>query len=189
MTPEELWKEAVHGSQPAWEKLYAMFGGRLYQFFLKNTSNPELAMDKSQEVFERLFRHKEAFHTGSLKTWMFHIAKNLLIDEWRRRPRADILAENPPDIADPGVRVEDEVIAKLDREQIIQLLDAALPKLPANDRIAVGLVYLGGLSFPELAKVMDIPIGTAKTQVRQARIKLDKMLTAKLEGQTAKEEA
>jgi len=68
-------------------------------------------------------------------------------------------------------------------------LDAALPKRPANDRSAGGLVYLGGLSFPELAKVMDIPIGTAKTQVRQARIKLDKMLTAKLEGQTAKEEA
>lgn len=189
MTPEELWKEAVRGSQSAWEKLYAMFGGRLYQFFLKNTSNPELAMDKSQEVFERLFRHKEAFQTGSLKTWMFHIARNLLIDEWRRRPRSEILAENPPEVVDPAVPVEEGVIARLDREQMIQALDATLPSLPADDRIVIGLIYLGGLSFPELAKVMDIPLGTAKTRVRQARLRLDRLLAAKLNGQVATEEA
>ncbi len=189
MTPEELWREATRGSQSAWEKLYALFGGRLYQFFLKNTSRPELAMDKTQEVFERLFRHREAFHTGSLKTWIFHIARNLLIDEWRRRPRQEVLADNPPEVADPAVRVEDWVIQKLDREQMIRLLDTCLPQLSEDDRVVIGLSYLGGLSFPELAKVMEIPLGTAKTRVRQARLRLDRLLMAGLGREGEKEVA
>ncbi len=189
MTPEELWREAVRGSQSAWENLYAMFGGKLYQFFLKNTSQPELAMDMAQGVFERLYRHREAFHTGSLKTWIFHIARNLLIDEWRRKPRREVLADNPPEVADPTVRVEDWVIQKLDREQMVKLIDTCLPQLAEDDRVIIGLIYLGGLSIPELAKVTEVPLGTAKTRVRQARLRLDRMLMASLGTQGEREVA
>ncbi len=179
MTPEEIWKEAVHGSQKAWNQLYALFGGKMYQFFFKNTGNPQLAMDKTQEVFERLFRHKEAFQGGTLSTWMFRIAKNMLIDEWRKRPKAEILTENPPETPDSQVSVEDGVVRKLEHEAAVKLIDEALPLLGDEERMIIGLTYLGGLSFPELAQVLELPLGTVKTKVRQARLKLDRLIGEK----------
>lgn len=182
MTPEELWLEAIQGNQRAWSDLYQQFGGRLYQFFLKNTCNPELSMDKAQEVFERLYRRKEAFQGGSLKAWIFHIAKNLLIDEWRKKKRLDVPSECAAEVADASVHVEEAVVEKLDREQMVRLLDTTLPELSDQDRILIGLIYLGGVSIPEVAQIMELPLGTAKTQVRQARLRLDRKMTEKLQG-------
>ncbi len=183
MTPEELWREALRGHQPSWEALYRLLGGRLYQFFLKNTGKPELAMDKTQEVFERLWKHREAFIDGSLNTWVFRIARNLLIDLWRRKPRAEILAEDPPEVVDPAVGVEESVLTKLHREDMLRHIDDSLALLSEDDRLILGVVYLGGLSLPELASVMEIPLGTAKTRCRQARLRLDRLLQDRLKGQ------
>jgi RNA polymerase sigma-70 factor (ECF subfamily) len=181
-TPEQLWKDAVRGSGEAWNRLYSLFGLKLYQFFLKNTSDPELARDKSQEVFERLFRHREAFSEGSLKTWMFRIARNLLIDHWRVKGRKfDLFGDNPPPIPDQSVNVEESVIAKIHREDMVRLIDATLPLLSDEDRLLIGLVYLGGLSIPELSQVLEIPLGTAKTRVRAARLRLDKLLVERMQ--------
>jgi RNA polymerase sigma-70 factor (ECF subfamily) len=181
MTPEELWKHAVHGSQEAWKEVYAFLGPKLYQFFLKNTSNPDVAMDKSQEVFEKLYNHREAFTEGNLKTWVFRIARNLLIDYWRRKGRrAECFGEDAPEIPDPLVNVEEGVINRLHRDDMIRLIDETLPQLIEEDRLIIGLVYLGGLSIPELAQVMEAPLGTAKTWVRQARLRLDRLMAEKL---------
>lgn len=176
MTPEELWKEAVRGYAPAWESLYRMFGPRLYHFFLKNMGDIELAGDKTQEVFERLFAHKGDFVGGNLKTWIFRIARNLLIDWYRRRGRREVLSEDPPEVPDPGQPLEDSVLNRLEREDLMRLVDQALDELSEDDRLVLGLVYLGGLSLPELAEVMEIPLGTAKTRTRQARLRLDRWL-------------
>lgn len=181
MTPEELWKEAARGSQPAWKSLYELFGGKLYQFFLKNTSHPEIAMDLSHEVFLRLFNHRESFVYGSLKTWIFRIAHNLLIDHWRKKgKKVDFFGENAPEIPDPAVNVEEQVLNRLQHVDMVNAIDATLPLLTEEDRLIIGLIYLGGLPIPELASLFGIPLGTAKTRVRQARLRLDKLLMAQL---------
>lgn len=183
MTPEELWKEATRGSQRAWESLYGLLGGKLYQFFLKNTSNQELAMDKTQEVFERLFRHRESFTEGSLKTWMFRIARNLLIDHWRKKGhKVDLFGEETPEIPDDRVDVETGVLAKIQHQEMVTLIDESLPGLNEENRMVIGLVYLGGLAIPELAQVMEVPLGTAKTRVRQARLKLEEIIREKIKN-------
>lgn len=185
MTPEELWKDAIHGSQKAWNELYSLLGTKLYQFFLKNLGNPDLAMDMAQEVFEKLFRHRESFIDGSLKTWMFRIARNLLIDHWRKKgKKMELFGEEAPEIHDQSVNVEEGVISKLHREAMVKLIDETLPHMREEERLIIGLVYLGGLSIPELGQVMEIPLGTAKTRVRQARLKLDRMLMEKLPKST-----
>ena len=189
MTPEELWREAVRGHQSSWEALYTLYGSRLYQFFLKNTSNPELAMDKTQEVFEKLYRHKESFVGGSLNTWIFRIARNLVIDIWRRRPRSEILPDEAPEIPDPGIGVEEGVVNRLHRDAMIRMVDDSLGHLGDDDRLVLGLVYLGGLSIPELAEVMEIPLGTAKTRTRQARLRLDRLMQVQLKASENVKEA
>lgn len=179
--PEEIWKKAVHGDQNAWQQLYQIFGGRVYQFFLRNTRNPELAMDKVQEVFLKIFRSKESFKYGSLKTWIFRIARNTLIDEWRKSGNKEILSEVLPEILESETRVEEEVLASIEHEELVAMIDGCLMQIPEPARIVIGLVYLGGLTISELAEVMEIPLGTAKTNVRQARLRLDSMISEKMQ--------
>lgn len=181
MTPEELWTNAIRGDQLAWQKIYGLFGGPVYQFFLRNTRNVEMAADKTQEVFLRVFKSREVFNGGSLKSWIFRIARNLLIDEWRRAGRREILSENLPEVVDHSVQVEEEVINAIEHAQIKNMIDECLQLLDEDSRMTVCLVYLAGLSIPELAETMEMPLGTAKTRVRQARLKLDAMLCEKMQ--------
>ena len=173
MELEVLWREAVHGSATAWERLYQALGPRLYQFFLRNTRNVDVAMDKTQEVFEKLFQHRADFDHGKLKTWAFRIARNLLIDWWRKKSRLEIPTEVLPEIPDREDDLGSSVVERLARDELIRLVDACLEELSEDDRLVLGLVYLGGLSLPELAEAMEIPLGTAKTRARQARLRLD----------------
>ncbi|NCB37280.1 MAG: sigma-70 family RNA polymerase sigma factor [Erysipelotrichia bacterium] len=181
MTPEELWKEAIRGDQRAWQSLYEIFGSQVYQFFLRNTRNPELAGDKLQEVFLRIFKNRDSFKYGSLKTWIFRIARNLLIDEWRKTGKREILDETLPETADSGVQLEEAVIDAIEHEQMARLIDESLDQMPEQDRMAVCLVYIAGLSIPEFAEVMEIPPGTAKTRVRHARMVMDSLLREKMQ--------
>ncbi len=181
MTPEELWIDAMRGDQSAWQKIYELFGKPVYQFFLRNTRNVEMAADKTQEVFLRIFKSREVFSGGSLKSWIFRIARNLLIDERRRAGHREVLSENLPEVADHSVQVEKEVINAIEHAQMKDMIDECLLLLDEDSRMNVCLVYLAGLSIPELAAVMGIPLGTAKTRVRQARLKLDAMLCEKMQ--------
>lgn len=181
LTPEELWQKALTGDQLSWQRLYEMFGGRVYQFFFRNTRNAELAADKVQEVFLRIFKSREAFKYGSLKTWIFRIARNLLIDEWRKTGQREILSEILPETIDAGVQVEESVIDAIEHQQMVGYIDECLDGLTEPDRMAVCLVYIAGLSIPEFAEVMETPLGTAKTRVRHARLKLEALLCEKMQ--------
>jgi len=181
ISPEELWKDARRGDQSAWQQIYGLFGGPVYQFFLRNTRNVEMAADKTQEVFLRIFKNRDAFGGGSLKSWIFRIARNLLIDEWRRSGHREVLSDNLPEVADQSMQVEEEVINAIEHAQMKALIDECLELLDEDSRMTVCLVYLAGLSIPELAEVMEMPLGTAKTRVRQARLKLDAMLCEKMQ--------
>lgn len=179
-TPEKLWKEAINGNQKSWSKLYELFGAKLYNFFLKNTQNKEFAADKVQEVFLKIYRHKENFQYGTLKTWIFRIAKNLLIDEWRKSKNKEILSEIAFDVKDEVTSVEGRVLNDLDQSFFKQIIDEGMHLLPKEERLTIGLIYLAGLPVPEYAQIMEIPLGTAKTRVRAARIKLDRILNEKM---------
>jgi RNA polymerase sigma-70 factor (ECF subfamily) len=158
-----------------------MFSPAVYQFFLKNTQNPELSMDKVQEVFIKVYRSRESFTYGSLKTWIFRIAKNLLIDEWRKKGKAELASEHVVDVVVADDNVEEKVLQELEHQNMKQLVDNGLEKLKESERMVVCLVYLAGLSISELAQILEIPLGTAKTRVRQARLKLDKIIREQLE--------
>lgn len=183
MTPEELWQEAIRGHQPSWNRLFELFGSRIYQFFLKNTGDAEMSSDSTQEVFIKLYKHREKFAYGQLKTWIFRIARNLLVDLWRRKGRQEIPTDQLPEPVNTEPGLEERVLANIDRLRMLSLLDETLAMVPEQDRILLCLVYLGGLSFSELAAVMEIPLGTAKTQVRQARIRLGRLLVEHLDPQ------
>ena len=129
-----------------------------------------LADDLAQDTFVRAFKHIRSFRgEARFSTWLYRIAYNCFREDARRRKELvgideeQLQAEADPQTVDPGLRHD---------------LMHALSLLPLRERSAVLLCCQNGLSHDEAARVLDIPLGTVKTNVLRGREKLKKMLAA-----------
>jgi RNA polymerase sigma-70 factor (ECF subfamily) len=127
-----------------------------------------LADDLAQETFLKAFKNIRSFRgEAKFSTWLYRIAYNCFREEARRRKElvgideAVLEAEQDPSTVDPALR---------------QDLMQALQLLPLHERTAVVLCCQNGLSHDEAARVLDIPLGTVKTNVLRGREKLKKTL-------------
>jgi RNA polymerase sigma factor (sigma-70 family) len=129
-----------------------------------------LADDLAQEAFLKAYKHIRSFRgEARFSTWLYRIAYNVFREDARRRKELvgideDVLqAEQDPQTVDAGLRHD---------------LMHALNLLPLHERSAVLLCCQNGLSHDEASRVLDIPLGTVKTNVLRGREKLKKTLAA-----------
>jgi len=129
-----------------------------------------LADDLAQDTFVRAYKHIRSFRgEARFSTWLYRIAYNCFREDARRRKERvgideeQLQAEADPQTADPGLRHD---------------LMHALSSLPLRERSVVLLCCQNGLSHDEAARVLDIPLGTVKTNVLRGREKLKRMLVA-----------
>jgi len=129
-----------------------------------------LADDLAQNTFLRAYKNIRSFRGESrFSTWLYRIAYNCFREDARRRKELvgideeQLQAQRDPQVADPGLRHD---------------LMHALSLLPLNERSAVLLCCQNGLSHEEAARVLDIPLGTVKTNVLRGREKLKRTLAA-----------
>ena len=128
------------------------------------------ADDLAQETFLRAYKHIRSFRgEAKFSTWLYRIAYNCFREDARKRKElvgideTQLEAEPDPQTVDPALR---------------QDLMHALQLLPLHERSAVVLCCQNGLSHDEASRVLDIPLGTVKTNVLRGREKLKKMLSA-----------
>jgi RNA polymerase sigma-70 factor (ECF subfamily) len=143
---------------------------RLRRFARNLARNPHDADDVVQIALERaLLKLDQWRRDARLDSWLFKIVRNAWIDELRSRGRRDrmFLA------AEAGENVGD---ATLDREADLMSVQSAMAKLPEDQRTAVSLVLVEGLSYKEAADVLDIPIGTLTSRLARGREALQAML-------------
>jgi len=131
-------------------------------------SDITLADDLAQETFIRAYKHIRSFRgEAKFSTWLYRIAYNCFREEARRRKElvgideTQLEAQHDPDTVDVALR---------------QDLAHALQLLPLHERTAVLLCCQNGLSHDEAARVLEIPLGTVKTNVLRGREKLKKTL-------------
>jgi RNA polymerase sigma-70 factor, ECF subfamily len=129
-----------------------------------------LADDLAQETFLRAYKHIRSFRgEARFSTWLYRIAYNCFREEARRRKelvgidQEQLEGEHDPQMVDPGLRHD---------------LMYALSLLPLHERSAILLCCQNGLSHDEAARVLDIPLGTVKTNVLRGREKLKRTLAA-----------
>jgi len=129
-----------------------------------------LADDLAQDAFIRAFKNIRTFRgEAKFSTWLYRIAYNCFREDARRRKELVVIneeqwqAERDPHTVDPGLRHD---------------LMHALSLLPLHERSAVLLCCQSGLSHDEASRVLDIPLGTVKTNVLRGREKLKKTLAA-----------
>ncbi|MFA5882808.1 MAG: sigma-70 family RNA polymerase sigma factor [Acidimicrobiia bacterium] len=176
VSDEALLAGMAAGDADAATAFVERFQRRVYGLALTIVGEPRAAEDAAQEAFLRAWRHAAAYDArrGSVATWLLTIARNAAIDLVRvRRPVAmapeTLAAFDERDwTADPADR---SVVADDARR-----LHAALQRLSDEQRHAVMLAGLYGYTAREIAEIEGIPLGTAKTRIRTALIRLRGML-------------
>lgn len=157
---------AAAGSVAAFAELVDGYREPVWRFLTHLTSDRGLAEDLTQETFLQVYRHLDGFEGRSkFSTWVFQIARNLGIDALRRRDRRQLLpvrlGRQPTEVASPEAAVT------------LSLVIAGLP--PAMREVLL-LVEVLGLTYREVATVVGIPEGTAKSRVFRARRELAERL-------------
>lgn len=167
---EDLLARTAGGELPAFEELYARYARRLFGFALRMTRSPELVEEIVNDTLLAVWRSAASFDGRSkVSTWIFGIGyRKALHALSRRRDRAGEGAERPAPAAEPRERPD----AVYERAELGVILRRALRELPAEQRLVVELTFFQGLSYPEIAAVVDCPVNTVKTRMFHARRKL-----------------
>jgi RNA polymerase sigma-70 factor (ECF subfamily) len=167
---------AQGGDRAAVEALLRRHHDRLYAVCRRLTGDDADAADACQEALIAVVRGLPRFDArSSFATWAYRVATNAALDELRRRRRRPDPGLPDGWGAEEGVQagtappVADQVAARLD-------VDAALVQLPPEFRAAVVLRDLTGLSYEEIAQVLDIPAGTVRSRIARGRAALAELL-------------
>lgn len=154
----------------AFKSLFEYFGPRIKAMMLKAGMNVMQAEDLMQDVMMTVWRKSVQYKPdrGTVSAWVFTIARNARIDLLRKassRPYDDVYEM---EIAADEKASDDEVLQS-ERETCIS---AAMAELPQNQRKVIELAFVADLSQSEIAKKLDLPIGTVKSRMRLAYGKL-----------------
>jgi RNA polymerase sigma-70 factor (ECF subfamily) len=175
------------GDAAAFSALYAAYKGPLYRYLLRHVRNAGAASDLFQEVWSRLVATRARYEPrAKFATFLFHIAHNCAVDFFRRdvNLRSEIPAhEHHEPLLEPEVpeHQRPDRVAEFAEQQSALL--AAVAALPQEQREAFLLREETGLSVEEIARVMDVPVETAKSRLRYAVRKLKKSLSPMQESE------
>jgi RNA polymerase sigma-70 factor, ECF subfamily len=168
---QQLMEALLAGDDDAVRALYARFGRPVYAMGLRLLGSREAAEELTQDVFLTAWRKAARFDPtrGRLSTWLMTIAHNLAVDRLRRetgvsRPTL-VLVDEVPDA--PGL---DEEAVLMERDAAIR----ALSSLSNAERRLIARAYFRGMTAREIAEADGIPLGTVKTRLRAALIKVRK---------------
>ncbi|MDO8991328.1 MAG: RNA polymerase sigma factor RpoE [Sideroxyarcus sp.] len=173
---QQLVERAQRGDKHAFGLLVAKYQRRLGRLISRFVRNAAEAEDVTQDAFIKAYRALPAFRGDSaFYTWLYRIgintAKNHLVAQGRRAPTSTPFdAEEAEDFEDAALlhevaTPENELMSK----QVVAVVNSSLQELPDDLRTALTLREIEGLSYEEIAAVMDCPIGTVRSRIFRAR--------------------
>ncbi len=181
-TDRQLVARVQKGDQRAFDLLVIKYQHRILALVGRYISDFAEAQDVTQEAFIKAYRALPSFRGESqFYTWMYRIAvntaKNYLVSRGRKTPTRDIDLDDAEFFADEAKMKDIETPdGLLQRDQLKKVVFDAIDALPEELRMAVTLRELDGLSYEEIAEVMDCPIGTVRSRIFRAREAIDKKM-------------
>jgi RNA polymerase sigma-70 factor, ECF subfamily len=177
-TDYELAQAAAGGDRSAFELLYARHSRRVYSLCLRMTQNPAEAEDLSQEVFIQLFRKIGSFRgDAQFTTWLHRLTVNQVLMHFRRK---GVRLEQTTDDGETPVQVV-EGTQDPRRMPVVEriALEKAVGQLPPGYRSVFVLHDVEGHEHEEIARMLGCSVGTSKSQLHKARMKLRTLLKQK----------
>jgi RNA polymerase sigma-70 factor (ECF subfamily) len=155
----------------AFRQVFDHFAPRVRGFLIRRGLPPGQADDLTQETLLAIWRRAESYDVtkSAVSTWVYTIARNLHIDQYRKGARADRVDLNDPSLRPGELPAADELY---ERGQDVSAVTEALDILPGDQRQVLELAFMEGLSHREVAERLALPLGTVKSRIRLAMDKL-----------------
>jgi RNA polymerase sigma-70 factor (ECF subfamily) len=155
------------------DELYVDHRDALHAFFLGRTSDPEAALDLLQELFLRAWRSLssiDALPPERRPFWLYSVARNLVVDHYRARGARDAVQQRLERFSSPEhARAAEAEAVSAER---LRRLDAAIWRLPDDERLALVLQLVGDCNSTQIGELLGQPPGTVRYHLAQARRRL-----------------
>ncbi len=183
LTEANLVRASRKGDLEAFNQLVILYQDRIFALALRIVGDEDSAEDITQNTFLAAYRSLPGFRDGSFRSWLYRIGTNVCYDELRRRKRHPVLpledGDEPEEGAAPlydlpGSRTLPE--QECERHELEQVIQQALNRLDTGQRAVVVLVDLEGFDYTEAGQILNVPVGTVKSRLARARLRLSQLL-------------
>lgn len=176
----ELLKRCLAGDNSAWETLLRAYTRKLYNLCYRFTGRTDEAEDLTQEIFVKVYQTLRTFDAaqGAFSTWLNRVARNHLVDHYRRTRKDRVTSSLEDQLATLEERpsVGMEPVGHVESRERQEVLQQALNRLSPDLREAVVLRDLHDLDYQEIAQVLGVPPGTVKSRINRGRLELARVL-------------
>ena len=188
-TDQQLVERVQAGDKRAFDLLVLKYQPKILGLVSRYVSDSHEVQDVTQEAFIKAYRALPRFRGDSaFYTWLYRIAintaKNHLVARGRRPPGSDVEIEDAEHFENGGALREGENPEnQLFSQELRAVVNKAISDLPDDLRAAVTLREFDGLSYEDIADIMDCPVGTVRSRIFRAREAIDKRVQAQLDGE------
>ena len=178
-----LVQSAQHGDLDSFNTLILHYQDRVFNTALRILGDEDIAQDAAQEAFISAFRSISSFRGGSFKAWLLRTVTNACYDELRRQKRKPTTPlepdtkdgdemDSPRWLADPNLTPAEQSEA----DELEYAIQHCLDTLPTDFRTVVVLADIQGMDYSEVAIAAHVPLGTIKSRLARARLRLRECL-------------
>ena len=180
MDEQALVNDALHGNVDAFNRLVLEYQDLAFNVAYRMLMDDDLAADVVQNAFLSAYRNLRAYRGGSFKAWVLRMVTNGCYDELRRqkrRPTVPLEPSNPlngeeMESADWLASDDPQPEDAFDQAELEHALEHCLKSLPPDFRAVVVLTDVQGMDYSEVAKTVRVPLGTVKSRLARARLRL-----------------
>ena len=179
---QALVKRTLKGDNGAFEMIIRKYQQPLLGYVNRMLGHREAALDFTQDVFVKAYSSLRSYKPSyKFSTWLYKIASNLVIDHWRKKKIPAFSLSEPLGHEDDGLTLEvpdgePSVSRTFELAELQQRIETALERLPGHLRELFVWRHVNELSYEEMAEIKDLPLGTIKNRVFQAKEMIRKIL-------------
>lgn len=185
MDESALIQQAREGDLNSFNRLVLEYQNMAFSLAARMLNEDAAAEDVTQTAFLSAYRSLDSFRGGSFRAWVLKMVSNACLDELRRRKRRPTISlepineddeeiESPKWLADPSISPEEEI----EKSELNRVLQGCITGLSEEFREVVILVDIEGLDYQEVSQAIGKPLGTVKSRLARARIKMRDCLKA-----------
>lgn len=181
MKDEELVKRVKSGDLEAFEEIISIYEGKVFGLIAHMIKNQNEIEDIAQEVFIKIYKNISKFQgNSSLYTWIYKITVNLCLDVIRKKKEVIYLDEKiklndgEVEFQIPSDEKNQEQI--YEEKELKEKMRSCIDKLPDKQKVMIILRDIKGMSYEEISEITNIKLGTVKSQINRARLKLKELL-------------